>query len=134
MDNTLDLLIQDFVSSNKLVNQTITWNTLVSRQFENGRRKIFHFNGDKIARSEHVDMADADWLVIELPRPVAELGDVDSLRFDCLKLMYGPTHYAMTVEKDGDAILIKLLTKNRGLMNVLFNIRGKLDTDGVPEK
>jgi hypothetical protein len=122
MDNTLDLLIQDFVSSNKLVNQNIAWNTLVSRQFENGRRKIFHFNGDKIARAEHVDMADAEWLVIELPRPMVELGDVDSLRFDCLKLMYVPTHYTMSVEKESSAILIRLLTRNRGLMNVLFKV------------
>jgi hypothetical protein len=122
MDNTLDLLIQDFVSSNKLVNQNITWPMLVSRQFENGRRKIFMFNGDKVAKAEYVDMADAEWLVIELSRPMVELGDVDSLRFDCLKLMYAPTHYAMTVEKDGETIVIKLLTRNRGLMNILFKI------------
>jgi hypothetical protein len=118
MDNTLDLLIQDFVSSNKLVNQNVSWDTLVSRRFENGRRRVFSYSGNSVAIGEHLDDADGEWLQITLTteKPIEE---VDNLRFDCLKLMYANTHYTMTVEKD---LLIKLLTRNKGLINVVFKV------------
>jgi hypothetical protein len=35
--------------------------------------------------------------------------------------MYANTHYMMTVEKDKD-LLIKLLTRNKGLINVVFKV------------
>ncbi len=113
-----DLLIQDFVTTNKLVNQTIGWDTLVSRRFENGRIRHFTF-GSKVARGEHVDMADGEWFVIDLTRPEGPF-DIETLRFDCLRLMYATTHYDMKVEEVDSKILVKLFTRNRGLMNVLF--------------
>ena len=79
MDNSLDLLIQDFVTTNKLVNHNIPWGFMVSRRFENGRRRIFDYNRG-VAIGEHVDMGDAEWFVIELTAPT--VSDVESLRFD----------------------------------------------------
>jgi hypothetical protein len=118
MSNTIDLLIQDFVTTNKLVNQNVSWDTLVSRRFENGRRRMFTYSGTAVATAEHLDDADGEWLQITLTTEKIEDGE---LRFDCLKLMHANTHYAMSVEKDKD-LLIKLLTRNKGLMNVVFKI------------
>ena len=40
----LDLFIQDFVTNNKLLGQTLDWSTLVNRRFvETPGRKIFSF-------------------------------------------------------------------------------------------
>jgi hypothetical protein len=116
----IDLLIQDFVSTNKLVNQNIPWDTLVSRRFENGRRKIFRYGGSKIAEAEHVDMADGEWLIVKLLYPIDDTVDVSTLRFDCLKMMHALTHYEMSVEKEEGGIVVRLRTRNRGLMNVMF--------------
>jgi hypothetical protein len=121
MDNSYDLLIQDFVTSNKLVNQTIGWETLVSRRFENGRRKFFQYKGDRTATVEHVDMADGDWVVIYLNHESIDLS-AELLRFDCLRLMHASTHVSMSVEKDMDVVTVKLFTRNKGLMNVMFRI------------
>jgi hypothetical protein len=118
MSNTIDLLIQDFVTTNKLVNQNVSWETLVSRRFENGRRRIFTYSGASVATAEHLDDADGEWLQITLTTDKIEDSE---LRFDCLKLMYANTHYMMTVEKDKD-LLIKLLTRNKGLINVVFKV------------
>ena len=118
MDNTIDLLIQDFVTTNKLVNQNVSWDTLVSRRFENGRRRFFTYSGTAVAIAEHLDDADGEWLSVTLTTD--KISDQE-LRFDCLKLMHANTHYAMTVEKDKD-LQIKLLTRNKGLINVVFKI------------
>jgi hypothetical protein len=120
MDNTIDLLIQDFVTTNKLVNQNVSWDTLVSRRFENGRRRVFSYSGTSIAIGEHLDDADGEWLSVTLTTD-KPIGDLDNLRFDCLKLMYANTHYTMTVEKDS-CLQIKLLTRNKGLINVVFKV------------
>ena len=119
MDNTIDLLIQDFVTTNKLVNQNVSWDTMVSRRFENGRRRVFTYSGTN-ATGEHLDDADGEWFQITLTTD-KPIGEVDNLRFDCLKLMYANTHYTMTVEKDKD-LQIKLLTRNKGLINVVFKV------------
>ena len=118
MENAIDLLIQDFVSTNKLVNQCVGWEMMVARRFEDGRRKIFQY-GQRLAVGEHVSMTDGEWFCISLVRP-SELPEVEQLRFDCLKMMYAQTHYQMSVEAEGSVIIVKLLTKNRGLMNVMF--------------
>lgn len=120
MSNTIDLLIQDFVTTNKLVNQNVSWDTLVSRRFENGRRRIFTYSGTSIATGEHLDDSDGEWFQITLTTNTP-IGEVDNLRFDCLKLMHANTHYTMLVEKEQD-LFIKLLTRNKGLINVVFKI------------
>lgn len=124
-DMAFDLLIQDFVSTNKLVNQNIPWDTLVARRFENGRRKVFQYGGAKVAEAEHMDMVDGEWLIVKLSRPAEsdmESLDVAALRFDCLKMMHAVTHYEMSVEKEDGAVQVRLRTRNRGLMNVMFRI------------
>ena len=121
MDNSIDLLIQDFVTTNKIVNQTFNWDRLVSRLFENGRRRIFTYSGEKTAIGEHLDDKDGEWFSITLTTDT-EIGDVDSLRFDCLKLMCAQTHYTMTIEKEKN-LVIKLLTRHKGLINVVFHVQ-----------
>lgn len=122
METALDLLIQDFVTTNKLVNQNVTWDTMVSRRFENGRVKVFQYSETKVAKAEHKDLADGEWLVITLDMVKGLDSDSVEYRFDCLKLMHAVTHYSMTVEKEERSVTVKLLTRNRGLMNVMFVI------------
>jgi hypothetical protein len=119
-NNTYDLLIQDFVSTNKLVNQNVPWTELASRRLENGRRKVFQYGAGKMAGGEHVDMSDGEWLIITLRAEIEPI-DIDTLRFDCLKMMYANTHYEMEVVKE-EALMIRLRTRNRGLMNVMFRL------------
>jgi len=119
-NNTYDLLIQDFVSTNKLVNQNVSWTELASRRLENGRRKVFQYGAGKTAGGEHVDMPDGEWFIVTLTAEIEPI-DIDTLRFDCLKMMYANTHYEMEVVKDG-ALMIRLRTRNRGLMNVMFRL------------
>lgn len=119
-NNTYDLLIQDFVSTNKLVNQNVPWTELASRRLENGRRKVFQYGAGKTAGGEHVDMPDGEWFIVTLTAEIEPI-DIDTLRFDCLKMMYANTHYDMEVVKDG-ALMIRLKTRNRGLMNVMFRL------------
>jgi hypothetical protein len=131
MDNSYDLLIQDFVTTNKLVNQTVTWDTLVSRRFENGRRKFLQYKGDRDAVIEHIDMYDGEWVVIHLNHEPLDLS-ADSMRFDCLRLMHATTHMSMTVEKDNDVVTVKLFTRNKGLMNVMIRIVAVKTLSSIP--
>ena len=122
----LDLFIQDFVTTNKLLNQHYPWNALVNRRFlEDGLIKVFRFQsgGDQIAVGRHIALPDTDWLRIELSRAIP---DVEH-RFDCLRMMLVDTHTGLTVEKVEDVILVKLTTKHRGLINVVFVITPPCD-------
>ncbi len=73
-----------------------------------------------MAGGEHVDMSDGEWLIITLRAEIEPI-DIDTLRFDCLKMMYANTHYEMEVVKE-DALMIRLRTRNRGLINVMFRL------------
>lgn len=118
-----DLFIQDFVQSNKLLNMNIPWNVLVSRRFvEDGKRKFFQFRSggqDHIAEGEQIVLPDAEWFRIQLSHAVEDIEP----RFDCLRMTSQGTHYNVEVVREEDALYIKLLTKNRGLINVVFVIR-----------
>lgn len=127
--NTVDLFIQDFVKTNKLVNRHCDWNTLVSRSLQDdGTKKVFSFESDgstHYAVGEHLALPDADWFRIELTHPV--VADAE-YRFDCLRMMHTHTHVDLTVEM-GSPLIVRLTTRHRGLINVLFIIR-----DGLPLK
>lgn len=121
----LDLFIQDFVTNNKLLGQTLDWSTLVNRRFvETPGRKIFSFlSGGKetLVVGELLKYPDAEWFRLEfdrvLPSPTTDQ------RFDCLRMMHTPTHYQMDVVAVEDSVTIKLLTRHRGLVNVVLVIK-----------
>jgi len=121
----LDLFIQDFVTNNKLLGQTVDWSTLVNRRFaETPGRKIFSLlSGGKesLVVAELLKYPDAEWFRLEfdrtLPSPTTEQ------RFDCLRMMHQPTHYQMDVIAATDSVTIKLQTRHRGLVNVALVIK-----------
>ena len=123
----IDLFIQDFVNTNKLLNQHVGWDTLVNRRFaEEGRRKVFSFeSGGSIqyATAQLMALPDSDWLRIDLTRAVPEVED-EGHRFDCLRMTMARTHTGLDVQKDEcGALLVRLTTRHRGLMNLVFVIR-----------
>jgi hypothetical protein len=120
----IDLLIQDFVLTNRILNQHLDWATLVSRRFqESGPSvKVFSFkSGDQenLAIAQILALADSDCLRIEMTRPHASMG-AEEHRMDCLRMMHKDTHSSMTVESTSDKVIIRLTTRHRGLINVAF--------------
>ena len=125
----LDLFIQDFVTTNKVLNSHVNWPTLVNRRFtEDGLKKVFEFQsgGTKhYAVGQHLALPESDWLRIELTRIIPP---VEEHRFDCLRMMYGETHTGFAVDKsDANVVLIQLTTRHRGLINVVFVIRDSIN-------
>ncbi len=124
----LDLFIQDFVLTNRIMNGRCDWATLVSRRFqESGPTiKVYQFaTSDGIQHygcSQILALPDGDWLRIELDRPAPSL-EAEEHRFDCLRMMQQNTHASFTVEADGATMLVKLTTRHRGLLNVVFVMR-----------
>jgi hypothetical protein len=118
----LDLLIQDFVSTNRMNSINVSWDTMVSRLFEDGRRKIAIYGSGKVAIGEHLTMSDGEWLCITLAYDMSGVKTED-LRFDCLKMMCAKTHYDISVNEN----TVRLLTKNRGLFNVMFRFIPSVD-------
>ena len=121
-----DLYIQDFVKSNKLLNQHVSWEVLVSRRFiEDGKRKVFQFQrGENIeyATGELIVLPDAEWFRITMKGlPVSDT-PTESMRFDCLRMTSQNTHYTMEFSRDGDVMFMRLMTKHRGLANIVFVI------------
>ena len=120
----LDLFIQDFIATNKVLGYHYDWSALVNRRFlDDGLVKVFSFQGGH-AIGRHIALPDADWLRIELTHQIPA---VDEHRFDCLRMMQANTHTGLVVEKIGDStVLIKLTTKHRGLVNIAFLIRDNI--------
>lgn len=131
MSTVLDLYIQDFVTSNKLLNQLVPWSTLVSRRFvESGAAiKVASFQSggtEHFAVLQHLELPTGDWLRVELTHGAAR--DTGEHRFDCLRMTHAATHTGLTVERGGeDTLIITLATRNRGLIPVMFVVR-----DGLP--
>ena len=121
----LDLFIQDFVTNNKLLGQTLEWSTLVNRRFvETPGRKIFSFlSGGKesLVVGELLKYPTAEWFRLEFDRTLPS--GVADQRFDCLRMMHQPTHYQMDVVAVEDSVTIKLLTRHQGLVNVVLVIK-----------
>jgi hypothetical protein len=122
-----DLYIQDFINTCKILNQHIPWDTLVSRRYlEDGKRKIFQFQkGVSVehAVGELIILPDAEWFCVTMKGfPVSELS-IDSIRFECLRMTSQYTHYSIDVTREEDTMFIRLMTKHKGLVNVVFVIR-----------
>ncbi len=127
--NILDLFIQDFVLSHRILNQRAPWTALVSRRFVEGgsQRKVFSFRSaeaDHFAVGTWMDLPDGDCFRIELTHSAARTITAEDHRLDCLRMMSADTHNGLTVTKPDDAtVVIHLTTRNRGLINVAFVIR-----------
>ena len=125
----LDLFIQDFVTSNRILNEHYDWPALVNRRFlEDGLPKVFSFQSagaTHYAVGRQLALPDSDWFRIELTRAIPQ---IEEHRFDCLRMMQAGTHTGLVIEKVGtDTILVRLTTRHRGLVNMVFVIR-----DGLP--
>lgn len=121
----LDLFIQDFVNTNKLLNQHYTWDQLANRRYvEDGRIRVFSFvsgGAEQLAVGQMLSLPDADWFRIELTRAIPV---VEEHRFDILKLLQQRTHTGLTVDiSTASTVLVKLTTRHRGLANILFVVR-----------
>jgi hypothetical protein len=128
---TIDLFLQDFVTSHRILNQRCTWTALTSRRFlESGAgRKVFQFqSGDAnhYAIGTLLDLPDGDCYRFELVHSAARGLAPEEHRFDCLRMMSAETHNGLTVsrpEGQEGTLVIQLTTRNRGLMNVAFVVR-----------
>jgi hypothetical protein len=120
----LDLFLQDFIQTNKILGTTLPWPTICSRRFvEDGATKVFRFvSGEKeyLARGRVLHLPDAAWFRIEMTR---EIPAVPEHRFDYMRMMHGATHAGLEIDARGDAVLVKLVTRHMGLINVVFVIR-----------
>ena len=129
MSTVLDLLIQDFVISNKLLGQHWTWESLSSRRLmEAGPTvKVFEFTSagiQHLAIGRWLALPDGDWFRIELGHPSVSASEmVTEHRFDCLRLMHQHTHSGLSMETVTDAVIVRLTTRHRGLMNMVFVVR-----------
>jgi hypothetical protein len=131
---TIDLFLQDFVTSHRILNQRCTWTALTSRRFlESGAgRKVFHFRSgeaDHYAVGTLLDLPDGDCYRFELVHPATRGLGAEEHRFDCLRMMSADTHNGLTVsrpEGQEGTLVIQLTTRNRGLMNVAFVVRDGL--------
>jgi hypothetical protein len=123
---SLDLFLQDFLRSNKILGTHITWPTLCSRRFvEDGTTKVFQFtSGDKeyLARGQLLHLPDAAWFRIEMTRAIP---DVSEHRFDYMRMIHSATHATLDIDARPDTVLVKLTTRHMGLINVVFVLRGE---------
>lgn len=129
---TLDLFIQDFVNTNKLLGQHFEWSQLCNRRWaDSAAPRIYAFTsggaGSDIlyARGQRIELPDGDWYRIDLSHTIPP---VDEHRFDYLRMLSAQTHTRIQVEAVTGAVIVRLLTGNRGLINVVFVIR---DTTGI---
>lgn len=124
----LDLFIQDFVNTNKLLNQHYGWETLVSRRhMEGGVLRVFGFqSGERTcyAVGRHVVLPEMECLRFEMTRTIPS---VEEHRFDYLRMLSNATHTGLTVTRVGTSVVVTLTTRHRGLMNVVFIIREEPD-------
>ena len=121
----LDLFIQDFVTTNKLMDSHYPWPSLVNRRFvDDGTTKVLSFvsgGATCYAIARLLALPDSDWLRIELTRAIPE---VSEHRFDCLRMTQASTHIGLDVETVGDkTVIVKMTTRHRGLVNIVFVVR-----------
>jgi hypothetical protein len=124
----LDLFIQDFVTTNKVMDHHYAWTSLVNRRFlEDGLTKVFTFESGgttHFAIGKHLALPDKDWLRIELVRAIPQ---TEEHRFDCLRMMQADTHTGLHVDTaTSNTVVVRLATRHRGLVNVVFVIRDTL--------
>jgi hypothetical protein len=130
----IDLFLQDFVTTHRILNQRCSWSALTSRRFlESGAgRKVFQFRSgeaDHYVVGTLLDLPEGDCYRFELVHPAARGLAPEEHRFDCLRMMSAETHNGLSVsrpEGQEGTLIIQLTTRNRGLLNVAFVVRDGL--------
>ena len=132
MSNILDLYIQDFVTTNRILSTHVSWATLVSRRFvESGaQRKVFSFQSGGSGGTQHyavgtlLELPDGDCFRVELFHEAAGLAATEEHRLDCLRMTAAATHTAQELSRNnaGNTVIIRLPTRNRGLIPIVFVI------------
>lgn len=127
--NQLDLFIQDFLTTNRILNAHVPWATLVSRRFveAGAQRKVFSFQSagaTHFAVGTLLDLPDGDCFRIELVAPSTEAIAAEEHRLDCLRMTYVATHTAHELTRMPATVVIRVATRNRGLIPVVFVVRG----------
>jgi hypothetical protein len=122
----LDLFIQDFVRTNRLLNQHLDWPTLVNRLTIEGTAavRVFEFNSGghtHLAMATYMILPDRDTIRIELTRSIPA---VDEHRFDYLRMLSTNTHLNLESRMVGSTMIVSLRTRHRGLLNVDFVVSG----------
>jgi hypothetical protein len=131
MSTVLDLYIQDFVTTNRLLGQHVPWSRFVSRRFAEGGAaiKVVAFQSDgseHFATLQHLELPTGDCLRVELTHAAAR--DAGEHRFDCLRMTHSTTHTGLEFQRaTEDTVIITLATRNQGLIPVMFVVR-----DGLP--
>lgn len=122
----LDLFLQDFVNTNRIRGVHAPWDVLCARRaFETGIPSVFRFESggqEHYATGQVINLPDADWFRIELTRTIPT---VSEHRFDYLRMLFPATHTDLSIDivSEEGPVLIKLTTRHRGLMNMVFVIR-----------
>jgi len=124
MSVALDLFIQDFVQTNIVMNTHYDWDSLVNRRYLPSGPRVYEFvsgtaDTKHLATAQVIELPDGDWYRIQLTHPVP----TEEHAFNCLRMMQANTHTGLTAEQVDGHILVKLLTRHRGLINIVFDIR-----------
>lgn len=130
---SLDRFIQDFVQTNKLMNQYVPWCQFVLRsRIEDGRSlHVYSFESggtEQIAVAQRIVLPDAEYYRVRLTHPLLNEGggtvDESELRFDILRILQESTHTRMQVITGSSFIAIQLTARHGGRANILFVIEG----------
>jgi len=129
---SLDRFIQDFVQTNKLMNQYVPWSQFVLRsRIEDGRPvHVYSFESggtEQIAVAQRIALPDAEYYRVRLTHPLldAPLLDESELRFDILRILQESTHTRIQVISEPASFIAILLTaRHGGRANILFVIEG----------
>ena len=117
----IDLFIQDFITTNKILSQHVGWETLVNRRFaEDGIPKIFEFTcggEQQFAHAQLLHFPESDYLRVELTHKIPANTEH---RFPCLQMTQARTHGGVSVSVERGALIVRMETRHRGLINVVF--------------
>ena len=124
MSVDLDLFIQDFVQTNIVMNTHYDWDSLVNRRHLPTGPRVYSFQSGStetkhLATAQVIELPDGDWYRIQLTHTIPTVEHT----FNCLRMMQANTHTGLTVEQVDGHVLVKLLTRHRGLINIVFDIR-----------
>jgi hypothetical protein len=124
MSVDLDLFIQDFVQTNIVMNTHYDWDSLVNRRHLPTGIRVYEFvsgsaETKRLATAQVIELPDGDWYRIQLTHTIPTTEHT----FNCLRMMQANTHTGLTTEQVDGHVLVKLLTRHRGLINIVFDIR-----------
>lgn len=132
----VDLLIQDFLTSNLVNKQHYTWQDLSNRCFVEGstKRILSYKSGGNLlfAVAEHVEMPMGDILRIVLSIPKLPV-ESTAFRYDCLRMISKLTHTSIVDDiSTAGTIIVTVSTKHKGHIDVVFIIKESKESSIIP--